>query len=513
MAECIICRDDEDTIKNSDEIVIKCNECDTISCKKCIEEYLLQTSRMYPHCPNCNKYIEIPNTKKEVLKNLISNMIEYDLANNLHETSEKEKLKTKLKECNDELNELNKKKKEIKIKKKEIEDLLSKSNFNSNRLSPCCHENCPGSLKVNNFKIRECDICEKFSCNKCRTSLNDTNKDSHECNPDDIKSIEEAKNSGAKPCPRCNTMIMRTQGCNQMYCTNCTTGFSWITREIIDLNNPNTTFHNPHYTDDIRNGNINGPTTNNNRALPIYVLSNKLKKLFVPNVNNDLTKKYNIGYIIKIILELLGFQNHFIVELNNINKSYFLDNKNLNEDEQTKFLESARIKLINKIKFNNNNNNFNSNEIESAKKECVSYVLKKLNDRNKMFIKKKIINDLINNLDKYIRRIYNILINSTISEFDKMNNVINICKKLLKYCSEYNKISEENSKSNRIKNLYTFIIYEKNTVQIFRDNRIQVKDINIELNRLLLTKENKIRPMEENEKLLNFDDPTIIYNN
>jgi disulfide oxidoreductase YuzD len=101
MAECIICRDDEDTIKNNDEIVIKCNECDNISCKKCIEEYLSQTSRMYPHCPNCNKYIDIPNIKKEVLEKLISNMIEYDFANNLHETSEKEKLKKQLKECND----------------------------------------------------------------------------------------------------------------------------------------------------------------------------------------------------------------------------------------------------------------------------------------------------------------------------------------------------------------------------------------------------------------------------
>jgi thymidine kinase len=75
MAECIICRDDEDTIKNNDEIVIKCNECDNISCKKCIEEYLLQTSRTYPHCPNSNKYIEIHNIKKDVLKNLIYNMI------------------------------------------------------------------------------------------------------------------------------------------------------------------------------------------------------------------------------------------------------------------------------------------------------------------------------------------------------------------------------------------------------------------------------------------------------
>ncbi len=62
----------------------------------------------------------------------------------------------------------------------------------------------------------------------------------HTCKQEDIDTVEVIKSS-TRPCPKCASRIQKSQGCSQMFCTNCHTGFDYNTGRIITTN-----FHNPH---------------------------------------------------------------------------------------------------------------------------------------------------------------------------------------------------------------------------------------------------------------------------
>jgi ribosomal protein S27AE len=100
----------------------------------------------------------------------------------------------------------------------------------------CPIEECRGFLST----AWKCGLCNVHTCSKCHVPK--INKDEeHTCNPDDVATAELlAKDT--KPCPKCGTGIFKIEGCNQMYCTECHTAFSWATGEL------ETGFiHNPHY--------------------------------------------------------------------------------------------------------------------------------------------------------------------------------------------------------------------------------------------------------------------------
>lgn len=60
----------------------------------------------------------------------------------------------------------------------------------------------------------------------------------------DEKTLETVKllASDTKSCPTCTTLITKIDGCDQMWCTQCQTAFSWNTNEIVKGR-----VHNPHY--------------------------------------------------------------------------------------------------------------------------------------------------------------------------------------------------------------------------------------------------------------------------
>jgi len=62
----------------------------------------------------------------------------------------------------------------------------------------------------------------------------------HECKPDDLATAQ-LLDKDTKCCPKCATGIFKIEGCDQMWCTQCHTAFSWKTGEI------QTRIHNPHF--------------------------------------------------------------------------------------------------------------------------------------------------------------------------------------------------------------------------------------------------------------------------
>ena len=99
-----------------------------------------------------------------------------------------------------------------------------------------CPRDCRGFIADNYC----CGTCKGLICKKCRAQIDDEESE-HICNEDDIKS-SALVSSLTKPCPKCMTPILKSGGCDQMFCVLCHSAFSWNTGEIeVGI------IHNPHY--------------------------------------------------------------------------------------------------------------------------------------------------------------------------------------------------------------------------------------------------------------------------
>ena len=98
-----------------------------------------------------------------------------------------------------------------------------------------CPSDCRGFIS-NNYS---CGTCKGLVCKKCRVQIKEDSE--HICNEDDIKSSALVYTL-TKPCPKCMTPILKSGGCDQMFCTQCHTAFSWNTMRI-----ETRIIHNPHY--------------------------------------------------------------------------------------------------------------------------------------------------------------------------------------------------------------------------------------------------------------------------
>ena len=100
----------------------------------------------------------------------------------------------------------------------------------------CPDQECRGFLSTQ----WKCGMCDKWTCPDCHV-IKGTNRDAqHTCDPD-VKATAQFLAKDTKPCPKCSTPIHKIEGCDQMWCTQCHTAFSWRRGTI------ETRIHNPHY--------------------------------------------------------------------------------------------------------------------------------------------------------------------------------------------------------------------------------------------------------------------------
>jgi hypothetical protein len=99
----------------------------------------------------------------------------------------------------------------------------------------CPADDCRGFLSTQ----WKCGTCAKSTCPECHELKHDHDI-LHVCNPDNVATaILLSKDT--KPCPKCATGIFKIEGCDQMWCTQCHTAFSWRSGFI------ETNIHNPHF--------------------------------------------------------------------------------------------------------------------------------------------------------------------------------------------------------------------------------------------------------------------------
>ena len=99
----------------------------------------------------------------------------------------------------------------------------------------CPAADCMGFLSTQ----WKCGMCDAKACKECHECIVD--KDTHVCDPTIVANVK-ALEAEAKPCPKCASMISKIDGCDQMWCTQCKTAFSWKTGRI-----ETHVVHNPHY--------------------------------------------------------------------------------------------------------------------------------------------------------------------------------------------------------------------------------------------------------------------------
>lgn len=100
----------------------------------------------------------------------------------------------------------------------------------------CPDEECRGFLSTQ----WKCGMCDKWTCPDCHVIKGTSRDAQHTCDPD-VKATAQFLAKDTKPCPKCSTPIHKIEGCDQMWCTQCHTAFSWRRGTI------ETRIHNPHY--------------------------------------------------------------------------------------------------------------------------------------------------------------------------------------------------------------------------------------------------------------------------
>lgn len=101
----------------------------------------------------------------------------------------------------------------------------------------CPATDCRGFLST----AWKCGMCDNWTCPDCHEVIGKDKEADHTCDPNNVETAKLlAKDS--RNCPKCASMIFKIDGCDQMYCTQCHTAFSWRTGQI-----ETGRIHNPHY--------------------------------------------------------------------------------------------------------------------------------------------------------------------------------------------------------------------------------------------------------------------------
>lgn len=99
-----------------------------------------------------------------------------------------------------------------------------------------------------------CGLCSVNVCSDCH----EIRVGDHVCNADTVASVK-ALLKESKSCPTCASVISKIDGCDQMWCTQCQTAFSWTTG-LVEQGR----VHNPHFYEWARrNGGLRRETGDN----------------------------------------------------------------------------------------------------------------------------------------------------------------------------------------------------------------------------------------------------------
>ena len=266
---CTVC---VEPLNKSTRKAVVCCFCDYVSCHLCTKTYL-RDSYQSPHCMNCkktwsNEFVcgyftkvflhteyresrelilfeeekthlpelqEVVYRQKKIdaIEELLIAVYHREIANEREETQTVRQQRINRQTFKEERVALNDRRAAI-------------VNDRPKTAKPLFLKKCP--LDCLGFLSNEytCGLCQCVICKSCHC----VHTEEHKCNPDDVATVLELART-TKPCPKCYIPIQKSDGCDQMFCVQCHTGFSWKTG-LVETG----IIHNPHYFEALRNGNI-----------------------------------------------------------------------------------------------------------------------------------------------------------------------------------------------------------------------------------------------------------------
>jgi hypothetical protein len=207
----------------------------------------------------------------------------------------------------------------------------------------CTVENCKGFLSTR----YKCGLCETQICSECH-GIKDQQ---HECNPDNIATVLEIKKN-TKPCPSCHIPIFKSDGCDQMWCIQCHTAFSWKSGQI-----EKGIIHNPHYFDYLKE---HGTMQRNPLDIPCGGLPNYRQvyeyMLHQPYTYDEVTylrkkyerfshlREYTLQHELPVPTEQVNYQDLLLdYILNRITEKQFKSTIYVREQKRNRGLEERQI--------------------------------------------------------------------------------------------------------------------------------------------------------------------------
>ena len=237
--------------------VAVCPGCQYVSCAGCLRQYFTELSD--PACPNCSLvwtrefislnfdgfYQDYKKMRERVLferEKILMPETQADAEREVKAREIEEDVKRMTLAHDLLFSKMTMIKNQIKKRKDDISKLRRGENLAGEAAEPTqkivC--NCPlGTCR--GFVIapeHKCGLCNTVICKKCQMIIYDKE---HTCKKEDIETVAMKKRE-TKQCPKCHIDIYKIDGCDQMWCTQCKTAFSWKTGEEI-----HTRIHNPHY--------------------------------------------------------------------------------------------------------------------------------------------------------------------------------------------------------------------------------------------------------------------------
>ncbi len=106
---------------------------------------------------------------------------------------------------------------------------------------------CPGA-ECRGFlsSAYKCGTCQLWACPDCLVMKGKEKDAPHTCD-ESLKATVAMIVKESKPCPKCGERISKVDGCDQMFCVDCHTAFSWNTGQLVSG-----VIHNPHYYEYLR---------------------------------------------------------------------------------------------------------------------------------------------------------------------------------------------------------------------------------------------------------------------
>ena len=340
--DCVICTEKINKVKHT---LVTCCYCDFSACRTCCETYILDQTQ--PQCMNtaCDKEW----SRKFLVENFTKSFINTDWKKRqekllfdkekallpatqpiAEERKRKQKINSEIKEIDKLIHQLQAQKNQLRIDLYHIETESTHKPRERHFIRACPEEDCRGYLSTQ----WKCGLCEKHTCPDCHVVIGlDKTTTPHECNPDDLETAK-LLDKDTKPCPKCSTGIFKIEGCDQMWCTQCHTAFSWNTGRI------ETRIHNPHYFEFMRRSQGEAPRNQaDNYICGQDIADNNTVRILNRLVKRDFNleqEEWEIAKIIQSIMHLREVQAPaYRVDDQPDNVEYRVDYLNGKTDEAT----------------------------------------------------------------------------------------------------------------------------------------------------------------------------------